>query len=117
MDNAICNTLFTIGVADGEIGFGMDTMSSDLAHPEYIDNIDFASVQARYLRIFSLSGDDKYTAAEIIPEGVPLPTAAWLAIPVLGWLGSVRLIRTIRFNRYRTVVRHVPLASSRHLNA
>lgn len=99
VDNAICNTLFIIGVADGEISFGMDTMSSDSTHPEHIANIEFASVQARYLRLFALSGDNNYAAAEIMPEGIPLPTAAWLAIPVLGWLGSVRLIRTMRFNR------------------
>lgn len=71
VDNAIYNTLCIIDVADGEIDFSMDTMSSDSTHPEYIANIDVMSVQARYLRLFALSGDNNYAAAEIMPGGSP----------------------------------------------
>lgn len=72
--------LFTISKFYGEIGSGMDTMSTDHNNPEYIPGLDFSVVQAQYLRFFATGGDNLYSVGEIQAFGspVPVPAAAWL---------------------------------------
>ncbi len=81
-DAIIWNNLFTISIGYGEIGWGMDTMSTDNTDGEYIAALDFSSVQARYLRIFATAGDNMYSVGELQAFGsvstVPVPAAAWL---------------------------------------
>ena len=66
--------LFSIAVSHGEVGWGMDTMSTLAGHLEYIAAIDFATVQARYLRIYATGGDNRYSVGEIMPFGNPVGT-------------------------------------------
>ncbi len=85
------STLFNISSGDGEIGFGMDTMSSDSSHGEYIASINFTASQARYARIFATGGDNSYSVGEVIFAGASIPTAvpepAIAALLSLGFLG------------------------------
>ena len=57
-DNQSWTSLFTILPSYGEIGWGMDTMSSVLGDAEYVSQIDFSPVVARYVRIQATGGDN-----------------------------------------------------------
>lgn len=73
--------LLNISQSYGEIGWGMDTMSTDSSDPEYISYLDFAPVNARYFLISAIDGDNSYSIGEFHAEGtsvVPIPAAAWL---------------------------------------
>lgn len=79
-DNATWNTLFNISQAYGEVGWGMDTLSSVTGDPQYAAGMAFTPVQARYLRISATGGDHHYSVGEVQAFGspVPIPAAAWL---------------------------------------
>jgi hypothetical protein len=87
-DGTNWNTLFTVLSFDGEIGFGMDTMSSVLGDPEYVESIDFPTVSARYARIYAISGDGAYGVGEMQFNGIPaVPEPSEYALMGLGLLG------------------------------
>ena len=87
--------LFQITVGMGDVWNGMDTMTT-FAGAEYVPGIDFAPVQAQYLRIFATGGDNSYSVGELIAYGsavsaVPIPAAALLFAPAfLGFMGLRR---------------------------
>jgi hypothetical protein len=58
-------TLMTIKPEYGEAFAGMDIMSSNAAHPDYIKELAFKPVKAKYLKLRASEGDDFYSAAEI----------------------------------------------------
>ena len=72
IDNTSWSSLFTISPEDGEISYGMDTMSSDPLHSEYMANMTFATVEAQYLRISASGGDSAYFLSELQVFGNPL---------------------------------------------
>ncbi len=49
---------------DGEVQEGMDTMSSIREHPEYVEDLEFFPLRARYFRIFATNGDDRFSISE-----------------------------------------------------
>jgi len=104
-DNASWNQLFSISRHYGEVSWGMDTMSTDNMNiAEYISNIDFAPVEAQFLRIFATGGDRLYSVGEFQASGtdvsaVPVPTAFWL----MG-SGIIGLLSISRKNKDRSVV-------------
>ncbi len=65
LDEINWSNLFTIIPEDGEIFWGMDTMSSDSLNEEYIAIMDFSAVEARYLRISASGGDNVYHLTEL----------------------------------------------------
>jgi hypothetical protein len=69
------NNLFTIEIAHGEVRGGMDTMSTDSTHGEYVSGIDFNSVNARYINFLANDGDDKYSLSEIMFYGSRVQTS------------------------------------------
>lgn len=88
--------LFSISSSYGDIGWGLDTMTS-FADPEYISQINFSTVQAQFLRIFATGGDNLYSVGEFQAYGtevsaVPLPAAVWLFAPAL--IGLIGFRRT-----------------------
>lgn len=50
---------------DGEVGKGMDTMSSIPGHSEFITELEFFPVQARYIRIYALDGNGEFSVSEV----------------------------------------------------
>ncbi len=83
------NTLFSIQSYWGNIGNGMDTMSTNSIDPSniYLSNIEFSTVQARYLRVAATYGDNMNSLGEFQvfgskAESVPEPSS--LAIFALG---------------------------------
>lgn len=99
LDNSTWTNLFSISSSYGEIGWGMDTMSTLSGNPEYIAALDFAPVQAQFLRIFATGGDNLYSVGEFQAFGsavsaVPVPAAAFLFAPALmGFLGFRRKLK------------------------
>ena len=93
-DKSSWSLLFNISRNWGEIGWGLDTMSSISGDPQYISGIDFTEVQARYLKFFSTGGDRIYSISELQAYGVvaaPLPGAFWLlGSGILGLIGLRR---------------------------
>lgn len=80
-DGSSWTNLLYISSGYGEIGWGMDTMSTISGDPEYISQLDFsAKVEARYLKIYATGGDNMYSVSELQAYGtpVPLPGALWL---------------------------------------
>jgi hypothetical protein len=50
--------------SDGEVLGGMDTMSSIPDHPEYVEDLEFFPLRARYLRIYATEGDGRFSISE-----------------------------------------------------
>lgn len=81
--------LFAIGRNLGEVTWGMDTMSSDATHGEYIAQIDFAPINSRSIRISATGGDNSYSIGELqvfgnrvaashAAQGIPEPASLLL---------------------------------------
>ncbi|MCF6345575.1 MAG: PEP-CTERM sorting domain-containing protein [Thiomicrorhabdus sp.] len=79
IDNLNWSPLFTITPEDGEIASGMDTMSSDELHNEYVANMDFSASEARYLRVSASSqgGNGIYVISELQVFGNPPLTSSY----------------------------------------
>jgi hypothetical protein len=87
-DNLSFTPLTTVSAGFGEIGNGMDTFSTALGDPEYVPGIDFAPVQARYLRTFATGGDNSYSIGEIQSFGTLGSAAAAPEPSVIALLGT-----------------------------
>ncbi len=92
LDNTTWTHLFSIDDTYGDIPEspgGMDTMSTDSSDGEYVSQIDFTQVQARYLRIFSTDGDNMYAVGEVEAYGQPVPIPSTIMLMGTGLLGLV----------------------------
>jgi hypothetical protein len=58
-------------VDDGEIEFGMDTMSSLPNDPEFVSEWQIAPAEARYIKIYATAGNEAYSLSELQVFGVP----------------------------------------------
>jgi hypothetical protein len=89
-DNAVWHTLFTSLPASWDPayvsgGVSMIQRSSDGTHPAYSVLIDFPAVQARYVRVFAVGGDNQYAVSELQFAGAPVvPEPATYALLGLG---------------------------------
>jgi len=90
IDLSSWSNLFNINSSYGEVTWGMDTLSTDNLNSEYVSNIDFSSVQARYLRIKATGGDNSYAIGEFQAFGSKVssvPEPSTLTIFALGVIG------------------------------
>ncbi len=96
------NNLFSINSGFGEVGWGMDTMSTDSSNPEYIDEINFTPVSAQYLRIYATGGDNSYAVSELQAYGTtaaPVPEPCTLLLMGSGILGMAGFGGRKRLNK------------------
>ncbi|GEM_PF-1008155 len=100
VNSSTWNRLFSIDYRYGEIGFGMDTMSTDSTHTEYVSGIDFSTIQAQYLRISASSSDtggfandNNYSTGEFqafgsrVSSGGTVPEPTTLVLIGIGFAG------------------------------
>ena len=94
LDGTSWSNLFTVLSSYGEVAVGMDTFSTIATSPEYISQIDFATTQAQYLRVYAVGGDNAYSIGELQFFGtvVPEPTC----LPLLMGLFAVTTSRRKR---------------------
>ena len=67
--------LASVTTSNGEITSGMDTMSSISGDAESIANLDFAAVEARFLKLSASGGDSFYAAGELAALALGLDAA------------------------------------------
>ena len=56
-----------------DIASGMDTISTDPGDPEYVPDLDFFPVEARYIKIYGVEGQDPFAVSELQIFGQELP--------------------------------------------
>jgi hypothetical protein len=69
VDDKNYTPLLFIGSDWGEIGFGMETISTIKGDPEYISKAALAPTRGRYLKLSAGGGDDAYAASEVLIFG------------------------------------------------
>lgn len=57
-------TVFEV-YGNDDVGYGMDTFSTNVGSADYDANLDFDPVMARYLRIYATGGDGAYAIGEL----------------------------------------------------
>lgn len=95
VDGVVFSTLKIIAQNMGEIDSGMDTFSTIASDAEYVEALDFAAREARYVRISNLSGVGAFSIGEIqafgtTPGVLPLPSTLALVGIGLAALGLRR---------------------------
>ncbi|MEL6104587.1 MAG: discoidin domain-containing protein [Planctomycetota bacterium] len=81
LDGVNWTSLVTVDASFGDVpAFGMDTMTSIAGDAEYVAGMDFASVNARFLRGYGVSGDNLFSLGEVQAFGsavaaVPEPSS------------------------------------------
>lgn len=86
LNGASWTTLATILESYGEIFPGMDTMTTS-AGAEYVSQIDFSAVTARYIQLQGAAGDVKYSISEAQFFGSPVPVPGAAGLLALGLAG------------------------------
>lgn len=64
-DGKTFSPLLIIKKEYGEIGYGMDTMITESGDPEYVSQLDFQPVSAKFLKIYATGGDNNYSISEL----------------------------------------------------
>ncbi|VAW49780.1 hypothetical protein MNBD_GAMMA04-1273 [hydrothermal vent metagenome] len=83
-DNNTWSSLFEIQASDGEVSWGMDTMSTDSQNSEYVASLNFVPVDVRYLRVVAIGGDNLYSVSEIQAFAAPVPEPSTILLFGLG---------------------------------
>jgi len=81
VDNSSWSSLFTVSKSYGEVGWGMDTFSTNKKNVEYHSGIDFNTVTARYLRIYADHAPGASDGFFAIGEFQAFGTATPAAVP------------------------------------
>lgn len=86
VDNRTYTNMMGISNHYGNVSSGMDTMSTIFGDFQYISELDFAPVKARYLKIRNTSGNGSYSVSELQAFGnlggnpAPLPAIQGLLL-------------------------------------
>jgi hypothetical protein len=91
LDGLSWESLIDITNSMGEIGWGMDTFSTDSSNAEYVAAIDFSAVEAQYLSISAISGDNSYSIGEFEVYGSAISTSQPGTVPLPGTLALMGL--------------------------
>ncbi len=86
LDNLNWATLFAVAWHYGEVIWGMDTMSTHGGDLEYVSQLDFAPVEARFARIMATGGDNKYSVGEVVFSGERVMQPVVASVPEPGML-------------------------------
>jgi hypothetical protein len=104
-DNVTFTTLFTVQIADGNIQpspGGMDTMTS-FAGSDFVANMAFSPVDARYLRVSAVDGDGLYSIGEVQAFGNPVVVSGAVPEPsTYGIMGVIALAGVALLRRRKT---------------
>lgn len=101
-DGTNWSNLFTVSKQYGDVWYGMDTFSTDSDNDQYLAALDFAPVEAQYLRIYWAAGDLCYSVGEFQAFGTAISKAAATPIPGAAWLFATGLIAMVAIkNRKR----------------
>ncbi len=65
LDNQTYISLVKWTGSGGEIESGMETISTDPSHPEYVADLDFFPVDARYIKIYAVEGAGPFAVSEV----------------------------------------------------
>jgi hypothetical protein len=91
LDGVSWESLIDISRSIGEVTWGMDTFSTDASNAEYVAAIDFAFVEAQYLSITAIAGDDSYSIGEFEVYGSAISTSQPGTVPLPGTLALMGL--------------------------
>ena len=91
LDGLSWESLIDITNSMGEIGWGMDTFSTDSSNAEYVAAIDFGAVEAQYLSIAAIGGDNSYSIGEFEVYGSAISTSQPGTVPLPGTLALMGL--------------------------
>jgi hypothetical protein len=101
-DNVTFSTLFTVQIADGNIAVspgGMDTMTS-FAGTDFVANMAFSPVDARYIRVSAVDGDGLYSIGEVQAFGQLTPVSGAVPEPsTYGIVGAAALAGLVLLRR------------------
>lgn len=86
LDNLSWTTLFAVAWHYGEVFWGMDTMSTHGGDLEYVSQLDFAPVEARFARIMATGGDNLYAVGEVAFSGERVIQSTTASVPEPGML-------------------------------
>ena len=91
LDGLSWESLIDLTNSMGEIGWGMDTFSTDSSNAEYVAAIDFGAVEAQYLSIAAIGGDNSYSIGEFEVYGSAISTSQPGTVPLPGTLALMGL--------------------------
>lgn len=66
LDGESWTRILRVRAADGEIGWGMDTISTLKGDPERVRGLGFVAGPARYLKVVASGGDGLYSVGEVL---------------------------------------------------
>lgn len=99
-NNSSWTELFTVNSSQGNVGWGMDTFSTNAADAAtlYVNAFDFSAIEARYLKIAAISGDNMYSIGELQASGSPVPVPSALLLLSAGCAALAGLSRKRRID-------------------
>jgi hypothetical protein len=99
-DNVSWTELFTVQEGQGNVGWGMDTFSTNASADAslYVNAFDFSAIEARYIKIAAIGGDNMYSIGEIQASGSPVPVPSAMLLLSVGCSALALISRKRRIN-------------------
>jgi hypothetical protein len=91
LDGLNWESLIDITSSMGDVSWGMDTFSTEASNAEYVAAIDFGAVEAQYVSIAAIGGDNSYSIGEFEVYGSAISTSQPGTVPLPGTLALMGL--------------------------